>query len=129
VTWRTINKSGKTAGYVWTHAMQNYVDWSARLASYELPGASTPFWQSEETKSAIKKVLAELDPQKKEVYFQDLARVYRSIYAHVPIAFAPRVHGVGKDVGEWSPIRLNYPKNLIFARHAKPLNTYRLFTP
>ncbi len=128
-TWRDLNKTGKTAGWLWTNAMLNYIDWSGRLPGHDLPNSSTPFWQSEETTAAIKKVLREVDPQKREAYFKELARVFRSLYINVPIAFTPRVHAVGKKVGQWYPGRLRYPKNLIFARHPKSLNTYRLFTP
>jgi peptide/nickel transport system substrate-binding protein len=128
-TWRTTNKSGKTAGYLWGHAMGNFSEWAPKLVSYELPNASTPLWQSEETSSAIKKFVGELDPQKKEGYLRELARVYRNTYAHVPLVYAPRIHETNQNVGAWSPSNKLHPKNFVFARHAKPLNTYRLFTP
>jgi peptide/nickel transport system substrate-binding protein len=128
-TWRTTVKTGKSSGYVWTNAQSNYFDWSQRFVGFELPDAGTPTWQSNETKAAIKKFLTELDPQKREALLIEVSKLYRSIYSHIPIAYTPRIHGVNKKVGEWYPGRQSHPKNLIFARHPKPLNTYRLFTP
>jgi peptide/nickel transport system substrate-binding protein len=128
-SWRDTNKAGKTAGAVWTNVMMNYFDWSARLPGHDLPNSSTPFWQGEETTRAIDKVLPETDPKKREAYWKEVAQLYRSLYINVPIAFTPRVHGVSKKIGEWAPARVRYPRNLIFARQAKPLNAWRLFTP
>jgi peptide/nickel transport system substrate-binding protein len=128
-TWRSINKTGKTAGFVWTHVNGNQPDWSESLSEYELPNAATPIWQSEETKTAITKVLQELDPQKREANFKQLAQLYRSTYSHVPIVYSPKVSAASKTVGEWNPCQLYAPKNIIFARHPVPLNTFRLFTP
>lgn len=130
-TWRDLHKSGKTAGYIWSYVHSKYIDlWTAgRVGDYELPNASTPWFQSNETKAAIGKVRAELDPKKRDAYFKEIPPLYRSIYAHIPIVYLPRVHGVGKNVGEWFPGRYIHPKNFIFARHAKPLNTWRLLTP
>jgi len=128
-TWRTTNKTGKTAGYIWTNSMGNAVEWPGRLATYELPNASTPFWQSEETKAAIEKIQKELNPKKRDADVRELAQLYRSLYSHVPIVYAPRLHGANQKVGEWPPGRQDYFRNIAFVRHAKPLNTYRLFTP
>jgi len=128
-TWRVTNKSGKTAGYVWINNIRNTTDWSGKLAGYELPNCSTPFWESEETKVAITKAEDELNLKKREGYWRELGQVYRSLYAHVPLVYAPRLHGVNKKVGEWPPSRHTYFKNIVFVKHAKPLNTYRLLTP
>ena len=128
-TWRTTNKSGKTAGWVWTHMMSNFADFSSVLTGYELENSSTPFWQSEETTMVIEKILKETDPKKRDMAYQELSRLYRSIYSHIPIAYSSKLHAAGKTVGEWFPGCYLHPKNIIFARHAKPLNTYRLFTP
>ena len=127
--WRDTNKTGKTAGYLWTHVLGDFPDWSQRLSGYDSPDASTPLWSSEETTAGIKKVQAQLDPAKREAALKELANTYRTLYAHVPLAYVPMLHGVGKRVGEWNPGHTLHPKNFIFARHAKPLNTFRLFTP
>jgi ABC-type transport system substrate-binding protein len=127
--WRETNKTGKTAGWLWTHVLGDFPDWSERLSGYDLPGASTPLWSSEETKIGIKKVQSEIDPQKREALLKELARTYRALYAYVPIAYVPMLHGVSKKIGEWNPGHTLHPKNFVFARHSKPLNTRRLFTP
>jgi peptide/nickel transport system substrate-binding protein len=128
-TWRDTNKTGKTAGWLWTHTLGDFPDWSERLVSYEMPGASTPLFESEETKAGIMKIVAEVNQKKRLVYYNELAKTYRSLYSHIPLVYADRIHGTTKKVGEWSPARILYPKNFVFTRHAKPLNTYRLFTP
>jgi len=129
-TWRTTNKTGRTAGYIWINNMGNYLEWPGKLAEYDLPNASTPFWQSEETNAAYKKVLGEIDPKKRDASVRDMAQVYRSVYPHVPLVYAPTMHGVNsRKVGEWPASRHMYFKNINFVRHAKSLNTYRLFTP
>ncbi len=128
-TWRTSNRAGKTAGHVWVQSLSVQTDWGGWLIAYESPNGVNPFWQSEETKVAIKKVLPEADPQKREVAYKELARLYRSTYPHVPLVFSPKLHGVSKNVGEWFPDKVATIRNFIFARHPKPLNTWRLFTP
>ncbi|HVN97265.1 MAG TPA: ABC transporter substrate-binding protein [Syntrophorhabdaceae bacterium] len=128
-TWRDTNKTGKTAGWLWTHTLGDFPDWSERLMSYEMPNASTPLWEGEETKSLVRKTLAEMDLKKRDADFRDLAKAYRAAYTHIPLVYVARLHSVSPKVGQWSPGHQLYPKNFVFARHAKPLNTPRLFTP
>ncbi len=128
-TWRKSIQAGKTAGHIWTQSSSMPFEWAGYLTAYELPNSPQPFFQSEETKAAINKVLPEIDPKKRDANYAELSKLYRSLYSHVPLVYSPQIEATNKKVGEWYHSRLGFPKYLIFARHPKPLNTWRLFSP
>jgi peptide/nickel transport system substrate-binding protein len=72
--------------------------------------------------------LAELDLEKRDALYREIAQVERDNWIGIPLIQVPYI--VAKDnhtVGEWPPDSSSYYFNYEYIRHAEPLNTFRLF--
>jgi peptide/nickel transport system substrate-binding protein len=72
--------------------------------------------------------LAEMDLTKREAMYREITQVIYDNYIVVPIMQVPYlIVKNNKVIGDWTPNTSSYYFNFEYARHAVPLNTFRLF--
>jgi len=74
--------------------------------------------------------LKELDLTKRAALYKQLVQIQYDNWEAIPLLEVPYLMAKNKaKVGEWPPDSSSYYWNFPYVRHAKPLNTFRLFTP
>jgi peptide/nickel transport system substrate-binding protein len=74
-----------------------------------------------------KAALAELDLEKRDAMYREIAQVEYDSWIGIPLMQVPYIIAKSKDIGDWPPNSGSYYYNFEYIRHAQPLNTFRLF--
>lgn len=130
MSWAVVRPqigTGKTQGLIYNIRVGFFDDWGQRALNYYYPGGTVPHFQSPELTALIDKVLREADYEKAKVIWMEIAKYLHSHYVNVVPVNSALVWTVGTKVGQWPSNLRDKPNNIIYIRHAKPLNTYRLF--
>ena len=120
---------GDTGGWMWLLRESIPDDWTSKLLANHLPGGTLAHFQSAELLALGEKLTAEMDWQKRDAIWREICSYERDNYINVFLVIANQVWAVSKEVGEWPANITIKPSNFVYIRHAKPLDTWRLFTP
>ncbi|MFC1928948.1 ABC transporter substrate-binding protein, partial [Chloroflexota bacterium] len=93
-------------------------------------GPNGRMYQDYELVRLGEKISAEMDMQKKDVLWREFAKYLHDEYATIGLFVHTRpMLSNSQKIGEWPKSRYTFYYNFEYIRHAKPLNTWRLFTP
>jgi peptide/nickel transport system substrate-binding protein len=125
---RALNRSFKDVGmiYPWKDTVKD--TYAGRYKDRFAPGANTVYFLSDELTALINKYEPELDPEKRAAYLAQIRDYWVKEWATIPIIVAQEVWAFRNTVvGEWPRSSLDKRHYFSYIRHAKPLNTFRLF--
>jgi peptide/nickel transport system substrate-binding protein len=128
---RRINRAYKDAGMIYPWRESFKVSWAGRHLTKFVPGGEPVLFSSDEITDLVNKYEVETDPEKRVARLKAISDYRYKHKVTIPIVNIPRVYAFrNKVVGEW-PQTVSTGKNhmISYIRHAKPLNTWRLFTP
>lgn len=104
-------------------------NWEVKFPGSYLPGAAKNHFQSEELTALYNRVVEEVDIEKREKIWAEIAKYNRKNFTEIPLVVAHPIFGFRTDkVGEW-PKNSPFPKYFEYIRRAEPLGNWRLFTP
>lgn len=129
--FKPTNATVKTKGIVWNHRHPYKVDEKRYLVQYMGYNSTIPYYQSEDLIPLLDKFAGMTDMKKRKALYKEIAQYMRSNYVNIPIVAAGSVWGYNgeKVEGKWPMQATGKPRGFVFMRHAKPLNTWRLFDP
>ncbi|MFC1934474.1 ABC transporter substrate-binding protein [Chloroflexota bacterium] len=127
--WWPDLKESKTAGTI-SSMRFTYKTNFAFEATLNTTRGPQIVYQDAELLRLCDKLLAEPDLTKRDSTWREIAKYEHDNYTTVPLLRIARVVvSNSQKVGEWPPNSSTYYYNFEYARHAEPLNTWRLFTP
>ncbi|MFC2004290.1 ABC transporter substrate-binding protein, partial [Chloroflexota bacterium] len=125
--WFPSMKKGETAGSIWIMGFSYGED---KIDLFMPDRGSWEVYLDDELTSLGSKVLDEPSLAKRHEIYGDIARHHRNNYTNVPFFVEPLLYASNSQkVGEWPPWNTTFYHSFEYIRHAKPLNTWRLFTP
>ncbi|MFC1934035.1 ABC transporter substrate-binding protein, partial [Chloroflexota bacterium] len=129
--WNGMSKELELAGIMSPFRMDYDITAGQRLPFYFMPGGDgRSFFEDEEQTVICEKILAEPDPEKQKEMLRELSQWQHDNYACVPVLAHGRLLAKNTTtLGELPRCLTSMHWNLEYWRHAKPLNTFRLFNP
>jgi peptide/nickel transport system substrate-binding protein len=128
-TWKKKLMARQDAGYIWVRRNPYYDDFYAKVRDKHYPNGPYTIYQDEKLSALIDRVGNETDFKKMSAVWREFTKYACDNYVELPIASAGRIWAYSKEVGEWPKNVSSWPRNYAYIRHAKPLNTFRLFNP
>ncbi|MFC1933661.1 ABC transporter substrate-binding protein, partial [Chloroflexota bacterium] len=130
--WMAYNEKFKqieTAGDCYASRLLYLANTAVYDQYYRVNGRYNIF-QAPELDILFDKLLAEPDLEKRNPIWGEINRYLRGNYVAVGLFIEPTIFASNSQkVGEWPENWTGYYHNFEYIRHAKPLNTWRLFTP
>jgi peptide/nickel transport system substrate-binding protein len=125
---RRIGRAGKHVGnvYGWKDSYRD--SWSGKSEDRFKPGSSGTHFQAPELTALIDDYEGEMDTVKRAAKLRKLRDWHYKNRVTIPVIQAGQVWAYNKElVGDWPMEMLSKGQNIEYIRHAKPLNTWRLF--
>jgi peptide/nickel transport system substrate-binding protein len=130
VDWATYKANnvitGMTAGQVFPHGTSTKPDYMGSASLNFRINGGQPSFQSQEIEALFERLDAALDWDETAKIWVEMSEFMRDNYTTVPIAYGATVWAFGEKVEDISPVR-GQTSNIVYLRHAEPLNTFRLF--
>ncbi len=131
-TWegvRPMVQNRKTAGIMRTHRSNPKEDYTSTLAIYINPGSSSLAFTTPESIALCNKLSKEVDDKKRDAIWKEVVEYWSKQDLLIPLVKGSTIWAHSNKIGEWPENSGVFPKNFVYIRHAKPLNTWRLFNP
>jgi ABC-type transport system substrate-binding protein len=124
---RPLTTKGNWAGELLPFAGSWLGDYTLRLVSYHVPNQARTFFQSPELTALFRKLVPEIDEKKRNDIWKEIAKNMRDDYTSISMVVTSQIFARDKKkVGKW-PQSQSELLSPAYIRHAKPLNTWRLF--
>jgi ABC-type transport system substrate-binding protein len=125
-----MNRARKDAGYLYNWKGSYFPSYAGQLYDKFFPKGRAVYFLSDEFMDLALKYEKELDPQKRKAAIHKVRDYWYNEYITIPIVMASPVWAYRDTVvGEWPRSVSDKSHHFEYIRHAKPLNTWRLFTP
>jgi peptide/nickel transport system substrate-binding protein len=125
---RRVGRVGKHVNHVYTWKDVFRDSWSGKHEDRFKPGSSGTHFQSPEITALIDAYEGECDPVKRAANLEKLRDFHYNNWVSIPLILTGDIWVFNKEVmGDWPIEWLDKGKNIEYIRHAKPLNTFRLF--
>ncbi|MFC1928697.1 ABC transporter substrate-binding protein [Chloroflexota bacterium] len=126
--WYPQLKNAEDAGTIWSMRFSYTPDYTGKVERFT-PNGAYGMYQREEIADMSKKIVAELDMKKKDALWREMAKYMHDEYIAIPLLnVALLIATDNQKIGDWPPSYTSgFYFNFEYARHAKPLNTWRLF--
>ncbi|MFC2004448.1 ABC transporter substrate-binding protein [Chloroflexota bacterium] len=126
--WYPTAKELENAGNIWSIKYNRTADYATKISRIT-PNGPMAIWQDAELTRLGEKLWAEIDLEKRNPIWREMAKHFYDSYTTIPLFFVPViVASNSQKVGEWPPSwTCGFYYNFEYARHAEPLNTWRLF--
>ncbi len=129
-TFKPRMASRQTAGAIWPNRWSTSTEQSNQILTYHLPDSAQPVFEDAQFTPLGRQLLAELDFAKRNALWLDVMNYIRDNYLMMPVLAIQNNYAWNpKKVSEWPHGSTPYPQYWQYIKHAKPLNTFRLFTP
>jgi peptide/nickel transport system substrate-binding protein len=125
---RRLGRVGKLVGqvYGWKDGYRD--SWSGKSEDKFKPGSTGTHFQSPEITALIDDYEGECDPVKRAANLRKLRDFHYKNWVSIPVIMAGSVWAYNNEVvGDWPMEMEQKTHNVSYIRHAKPLNTWRLF--
>jgi peptide/nickel transport system substrate-binding protein len=125
-----MTRARKAVGHVYAWKSSYKDTYAGRFKDKFGPDGNAVWFLSDELTTLIDNYEAELDLDKRAAALNKVRDYWYNEWINLPIVMAYRVFASRDEVvGEWPTSTSDKSLHLIYVRHAKPLNTPRLFTP
>jgi peptide/nickel transport system substrate-binding protein len=123
-------RAGEAVNHVYVFKMSHKDTYVGRFEDKFGIGGSAPWFHSDELTDLLRKLNAERDLVKRDALMGAVRDYLYNEVATIPLVHAFPVWATRDEVvGEWPPVTHEKAQHWEYIRHAKPLNTWRLFTP
>jgi peptide/nickel transport system substrate-binding protein len=128
-SWNSRARAGKTAGIIWIEATHSELDYTTKMNIFHYLNGTTTIYQSPELIAFTDRLAKEFNWEKRAAIWSEIAQYMRDNYISIPIAAADTLWATTKKVGKWPVHKVPRARPIYwtYIRHAKPLNTWRLF--
>jgi peptide/nickel transport system substrate-binding protein len=125
---RRLGRVGKHVGNVYGWKSSPMDTYAGKFEDRFKPGSSGTHFQSPEVGALIDAYEGEVDPKRRAANLRKLRDYHYKNWVTLPVMLAGSVWGYNNEVvGDWPLQMVDKDHNIDYIRHAKPLNTWRLF--
>jgi peptide/nickel transport system substrate-binding protein len=127
---RKLNRAAKDVGMIFPWKNTHKAVWGGSHDDKFMPNGSAVHFSDDTLSALLKKFEAEVDVDKRAAYLAEVRDYRYKQKMTIPLFIATPVWAWRTDkVGEWPRSSDDKDHKFSYVRHAKPLNTWRLFTP
>jgi peptide/nickel transport system substrate-binding protein len=125
-TWDPKKATWETAGTLWTTRNSGRIDCTQNVRYFSINNEKM-YFETVELQALVDKLLPLTDINKRNEVWGEIGKYLRYYYGNVPLVNAGIAFAYSSKLDKGPPIANNKHPNAAYLRHAKPLNTFRLF--